>query len=67
MTKYQIKQINDCSSGTIAGVTGLKSYKKIAEFQNWLYKHGESIPGEENLLKNLENAALAFKLSAEVK
>ena len=76
MTKEQIKQVANCSSGTIAKALDTNLYKDVDDFIRWLYKplvHKSRTPNNEhilwgelaawggNLLIALKNAVLCYK------
>ncbi len=61
MTRDQINQVVQCSSGTIAHMTGIRTYTEIDGFVNWVCENGEQISYGANAMAALYNAALGYK------
>lgn len=48
--------VNRCSAGTFASITGLRSNESISRFSQWIARNHSSLPQRENFLLTIEAA-----------
>ena len=69
MTKDELSDVANLSSGTIATITGMTTYEELEAFKNWMFQplgnnlgryQGEIVAFGFTVLEALENAHLVY-------
>jgi|GEM_PF-7065233 len=66
MTPYDLVDCLQCSNGTFAAVTGMRSVNEIEQFRAWLCDHAPEVPRGPNVLATVLNACRAYRKEVPV-